>query len=94
MVIGQGLSIAERDPLGLPVYAFGDSGHEGQALLSEETFRTKGQIGRGCLAEQVAFGQRRALVGQSALIGDKRHLSGEASLAQGGCALEAGVSGA
>ncbi|WP_249931109.1 hypothetical protein [Ramlibacter sp. 2FC] len=79
--------------MGLPVDAFCEPAHEGEALLSEETFRAKGQIGRGCLAEQVAFGKRRALVGQSALIGDKRHAAGEALLAQGGCALEAGVSG-
>ena len=93
MVVGQGLSVAECDALRLPVDAVRESGDKVQAVLGEEAVRTKRQVGRACLAEQVALGKRRALVGQSALLGDQGHLAGEALLAQGGCALEAGVSG-
>ncbi|MCY1250037.1 hypothetical protein D9M72_636280 [compost metagenome] len=62
-------------------------------MLFEKCLCTKGQIGSASLAKQVGLGKRGALIRQSTLFGNKGHVARETLLTQGGCTLEAGVSG-
>ncbi|MNV70977.1 hypothetical protein D3C71_1639680 [compost metagenome] len=61
------------------------------ALGGVEISRTKQQIGRLDLAEQIGFGQWRALVGQAWLIADQGDAPVKAFLAQGGSDLKSGL---
>ena len=62
-------------------------------MVAEEAFLAKRQICRATLAKQVGLRKRWALIGQCAFVKDERYIAGETLLAQGGCALEAGVPG-